>query len=160
MKVIDLLNKIANGEEVPRTIRINNIIYNFTLRSYPIHKLYEDENRQYYWDIQYEYLNDEVEIINNYTNKFLEVWESISKQFGKLFDELIRIKNDLGLNLEDNIIEELQEHKIPKKWEDLAFTTMRKRENSIDDDIEKIKGYIETIMRTQNEILDYLEKIK
>ena len=106
MKVIDLLNKIANGEEVPRTIRINNIIYNFTLRSYPIHKLYEDENRKYYWDIQYGFLNDEIKII-----------------------------------------EEPQEHKIPKKIEK--------------DEIEISMAIGEQICANKiNEIIDYLEEIE
>lgn len=54
-------------------------------------------------------------------------------------------------------IELEEEKKIPEKWNDLSFTTMRKKEDSIDDDIHKLKGYIETIMRTQNEIIDYLK---
>ena len=29
MKVIDLLNKIANGEEVPQKIKVGNKIYNY-----------------------------------------------------------------------------------------------------------------------------------
>lgn len=39
MKVIDLLNKIANGEEVPERIKVDNIIYR-----------YEDWERFYYTD--------------------------------------------------------------------------------------------------------------
>lgn len=29
IKIIDLLNKIANGEEVPKKIKINNVIYEY-----------------------------------------------------------------------------------------------------------------------------------
>ena len=54
-------------------------------------------------------------------------------------------------------VEILEEKKTPEKWNDLSFTTMRKREDSIDDDIQKLKGYIETIMRTQNQVIDYLK---
>ena len=109
MKVIDLLNKIANGEELPKKLKIDD------------------------WEYDEESEDLETELLDRLH------WE------------------DFSLNDEVEIIEE---HKTPEKWGDLAFTTMRKREDSIDDDIEKIKGYIETIMETQNEILDYLEEIE
>jgi len=138
MKIIDLLNKIANGEEVPQKIKVGNKIYNYEtfnigkgdnyftaewgeVKGYRINY----DGTYYYLEIRDYNLNDEVEIleeektptqeeINEYTNKFMEVWKPISKQFGKLFDELLRIKNDLGLNLEDEIEEE---KKIPEKLE-------------------------------------------
>lgn len=56
MKVIDLLNKIANGEEVPKKIKIKQWEYNI-----------EDENLEYeLFDRLFEEdfeLNDEVEIL-------------------------------------------------------------------------------------------------
>lgn len=115
IKIIDLFNKIANGEEVPKEVRFADFIFEY------------DEDDQMYYDNKYEnicdyaFLNDEVEIIEEKstqeeikecTNKFLEVWKPINKLFGKLFDELLRIKNDLELNLEDEIEEE---KKIPEK---------------------------------------------
>lgn len=59
MKIIDLLDKIANGEEVPLVIKYNNKIYEYTkeiewyLREDLKSELFIDKNR----------LNDEVEII-------------------------------------------------------------------------------------------------
>ena len=100
MKIIDLLNKIANGEI--------------------------DRNNKYQFS-RYDYCT-----IDDFFNRY--------------------IVDEEKLNLEI-----LEEKKIPDKWNDLSFTTMRRKEDSIDDDIDKIKGYIETIMRTQNEVLDYLK---
>ena len=61
MKVIDLLNKIANGEEVPRKIKIDDVVYELT------------PNKNDYCSKSYDWLtnyisslgtlNDEVEII-------------------------------------------------------------------------------------------------
>ncbi len=119
IKLIDLLNKIANGEEVPKKIRVlsNNETF-----------IYERELDDY-----------------------------IGENNDGLFNECIinTICLETFLNDTVEIIEE--EKKIPDKWNDLSFTTMRKREDSIDDDIHKLKGYIETIMRTQNEFIDYLK---
>jgi len=113
MKVIDLLNKIANGEEVPKKVKYKNFYWEYREEE----KDYKDNEGDYVfgcsnYDIT-EMLNTEVEI--------------------------------------------LEENKIPEKWNDLSFTTMRKKEDSIDDDIQKLKGYIETIMRTQNQVIDYLK---
>lgn len=66
MKVIDILNKIANGEEVPKKIRFNNIEWN---------KVYGEKNVCYVNEYDSDFflyffrknldftLNDEVEII-------------------------------------------------------------------------------------------------
>jgi len=156
MKVIDLLNKIASGEKVPKKIK-----YNETLYEYNEGIDYENEYGGFLMGnavcICPEDLNEEVEIIEEsqptkeeikeYTNKFLEVWTPIQQQFGKLFDELIRIKNDLGLNLEDNIKEEPQEHKIPEKIEE--------REIEISMAIGE-----QICVNKINEIIDYLEEIE
>ena len=67
IKVIDLLNKIANGEEVPEKIKYNGIIYKYCLLNKQGLK-YVDLNEKE--DVFYKYLtgtvnnlNDEVEII-------------------------------------------------------------------------------------------------
>lgn len=66
MKVIDLLNKIANSEEVPKKIRYNSVVmqYNEDMKDY----------ERYYGDLFFRYLgrcsilperlNNEVEILN------------------------------------------------------------------------------------------------
>ena len=116
IKIIDLLNKIANGEEVPKKIKVHNTEYHKCLLNTGIdYKIYSDD---------FYYLSNEI------------------------------CKAGLSLNDEVEIIEE---KKIPEKWNDLSFTTMRKKGDSIDNDINRLKGYIKIIMRTQNEIIDYLE---
>ena len=62
MKIIDLLNKIANGEEVPEKIR-----YNYREFKY-IAGAYEDETGKDLCHYDYScmvFLNDEVVIIKN-----------------------------------------------------------------------------------------------
>ena len=58
MKVIDLLNKIANGEEVPKKIKFDNKEY----ENEPCYMLYEATGERS--ELQFKkFLNDEVEII-------------------------------------------------------------------------------------------------
>lgn len=65
MKVIDLLHKIANGEEVPKKIK-----YNLLEKKYQI-LVYDEEEQEYRYENDYNnfctfpnhHLNDEVEII-------------------------------------------------------------------------------------------------
>ena len=70
MKIIDLLNKIANGEEVPKKVKYrNNILYydyednenncfNATFNYYD-----EDGGHELFKEWDFDYLNDEIEII-------------------------------------------------------------------------------------------------
>ena len=122
MKVIDLLNKIANDEEVPRE---------FTYKGY----LWEYDVKNKMW--------------------FYYFGESKSHRFDRLF-YLNMILND-----EVEIIEEPQEHKIPKKIE---YHQVRRNEVEVDyieDGIvkhfclnKKQRYFADKI----NEILDYLSK--
>lgn len=62
MKIIDLLNKIVNKEEVPKKIRYKNIIWYFNKKD----KTYYMNNTEielFYIEKLTEKLNDEVEII-------------------------------------------------------------------------------------------------
>lgn len=74
IKIIDLLNKIANGEEVPDKIKYNSIIYNWDIKGY-LH--YEDEHYSeraflegYRTDMV---LNDYVEILEDNTEEIEEL---------------------------------------------------------------------------------------
>lgn len=69
MKIIDLYNKIANGEEVPKKIRVGNIIWSFDEKG----KTYFMNNTNiqlFYVEKITKRLNDEVEIIEE--NKKIE----------------------------------------------------------------------------------------
>ena len=71
MKVIELLNKIAKGEEVPKKIRIREVDYNFTKintknltfsdRGSNINYAYENDFENYWLDCAR--INEEIEII-------------------------------------------------------------------------------------------------
>ena len=66
MKIIDLLNKIANGEDVPEKIKFRSIIYNWDIVGY-LH--YEDDyssERAFLEGMRTDMvLNEEVEIIED-----------------------------------------------------------------------------------------------
>jgi hypothetical protein len=67
MKVIDLLNKIANGEEVPEKIIFNSRIYELTERDDDLYNYKNNFSNNYFeedWFLT-NILNDEVEIIED-----------------------------------------------------------------------------------------------
>lgn len=139
--IYELLGMVKDGK-APKKFKMSECIY--TLND--ITSLYYDEEGEELFDSVNicKCLDEPVKIleeeINEYTNKFLEAWKPISKQFRKLFDELLRIKNDLGLNLEDEIEEE---KKIPEKLNKQHF---HKKQRQLANKI--------------NEIIDYLEYFK
>ena len=68
MKIIDLLNKIANGEEVPDKIKYEGDIYELDAYGAYVHETdeneYEDLFNQRCWNVDFDdFLTDEVEII-------------------------------------------------------------------------------------------------
>ena len=89
MKVIDLLNKIAKGEEVPKHILFRNYDYFF-----------EDNEYRDFVDhcLDYEYLNDEVEIIEEEKEiKKIDMMYPISNEFNSEIGGLVSIyNNNLG----------------------------------------------------------------
>lgn len=73
IKVIDLLNKIANGEEAPKKIKINNVIYEYRGFMYCTEKAnYQDIEDYLFGKWNFNILNDEVEIIEE--DKKIEKW--------------------------------------------------------------------------------------
>jgi len=67
MKVIDLLNKIANDEEVPKKIKFDNRFYLFNKAK---DNYYENENCSINWDyVSLHCLNEEVEILDDEEDK-------------------------------------------------------------------------------------------
>lgn len=53
IKIIDLLNKIANGEEVPKEILLNGIVFEYTGDDY----LYKDEDKNEHWLFSVSYID-------------------------------------------------------------------------------------------------------
>ena len=65
MKVIDLLNKIANDEEVPEKIKINNVIYEYRGYMYCTENAnYQDIGNYLFGKWNFNILNEEVEILD------------------------------------------------------------------------------------------------
>lgn len=72
MKVIDLINKIANGKELPKKFKFKNNHHTFELIKYQVCGVdvmnYKDEEDDYLIGSEYELLlilNDELEIIED-----------------------------------------------------------------------------------------------
>lgn len=69
MKIIDLLNKIANGEEIPKKIRAHYRVFEKYLNHNAYLNTEDEENYKYLTDLprlfddDRDWLNDEVEII-------------------------------------------------------------------------------------------------
>lgn len=73
MKIIDLLNKIANGEEVPKKIKINNIIYEYIGYMYCTEKAnYQDIEDYLFGKWNFNILNEEVEILDEPKDNSIE----------------------------------------------------------------------------------------
>ena len=74
--IIDLLNKIANGEEIPKKIKYKEYIYEYQHRrdtikafNYMCNENGEYLSRKYFID---NILNDEIKIIEENNNKIIE----------------------------------------------------------------------------------------
>jgi hypothetical protein len=115
MKVIDLLNKIANDEEVPKKIHIRD------LDKYT----WQEDVKAYWSDV------DENDLLSD------------------LDLSATNLKEDI------DIIEEPQEHKIPKK-----ITMRAELVGDINNKIENLNINQIAIEDKINEILDYLEEIE
>ena len=83
IKVIDLLNMISKGEEVPKKILLNRIVFEYQGDDY----LYKDEDKKKYWLFSAcytdkymwleDFLKDEVEILDEVPKKIekIEIYE-------------------------------------------------------------------------------------
>lgn len=83
MKVIDLFNQGANGEEMPEKIKYNGEIYYLDDGNYSTCNKYGYLERLFQWEWSlFEHLNDEVEIIEE--DKKIEKIETYDKD-GNIF---------------------------------------------------------------------------
>ena len=79
MRVIDLLNKIANGKDIPKKIKYNNTDYYF----YDRYTYLRTDKSRFFDSIYFKELNDEVEIIEyeykSLTSEKMEVAKQLHK---------------------------------------------------------------------------------
>ena len=105
MKIIDLLNKIANGEEVPKKIHIKKFQSDFIFNGYT-YLSDEKEQQNIYWCLYSEALNYEVEIIEepkkieklpkNITDNVCATRDqrTIANKINELIDEINNLKEN------------------------------------------------------------------
>lgn len=120
MKIIDLLNKIANEEELPLKIKYNNVIYKYENGTDD----YSDENGRLLFEWLFrttiDFLNDEIEIINDDKYELLKSYIYI--KYNRAVDNKIidkdlynqGYKNEYNQGYKDMIseIKEYMEHEI------------------------------------------------
>lgn len=83
MKIIDLLNKIANGEELPKKIKYAGDIYEYEEKQLDYHTTYSSRNMYLLAHHNNFALNDFVEIIEEpiLTDKEREYLKAVIKPF-------------------------------------------------------------------------------
>lgn len=107
IKVIDLLNKIANGEKAPKKIKINNVIYEYRGCMYCTEKAnYQDIEDYLFGKWNFNILNKDVEILDEQKKIekmecSIESWFSpsqadieIIKKINELIDEINNLKEE------------------------------------------------------------------
>lgn len=137
VRVIDLLNKIANGEEVPEKIKVGNIIWSFDKKE----KTYFMNNTNiqlFYVEKITKRLNDEVEVIEE-EPRDIEVCGSLFTR--SEYNRLAGIKEDKKIEKID--LSEWAEITYSEDWKMLAYDFNR---NS------------NLFVNKINEIIDYLDK--
>lgn len=146
IKIIDLLNMISKGEEVPKKIRFDNTCWNRICgEKYPYYTNdYDSDLFIYFFRKNLTFsLNDEVEIIEE--NKTKPLTKKDIEALGYACGEIQKcFTNGWTKSLENK---PLEEHKIPEKIKA--------------SDYEEVQSQFDLdVISRINEILDYLEKIK
>ena len=153
MKVIDLLNKIANGEEVPKEIKTEEDIYEYVDIAYDYKKKCVSLN---YWFFQQfvfggngNCLNYEVEIIEEPKGK--EGFVTNGHRF---------VSNENGVSIfpveEDKEIEEIKFDEI----DEMTDYDIYSYPECSDDSKENFKNKINELIRNQKKIINELKKGK
>ena len=147
MKIIDLLNKIANGEEVPRIIKYDLQTYyfrNYDYKEYDIEKDFIDEQTSFIEDkFDFYKLNDEVEILEEEKKITPNDFENLGYALGS-------IKKYINKGYDKAIEEEKIPEKIKVKDYDKCIhdVTHKEKEFSLD---------IRELQIRYNDLLDYLK---
>ena len=106
MKIIDLLNKIANDEEVPKKIKIKNVIYEYRGYMYCTEKAnYQDIEDYLFGKWNFNILNNYAEILeepkkiekitrNRYPGTDIDPLDDILDKLDELIDEINNLKEN------------------------------------------------------------------
>ena len=148
MKIIDLLNKIANGEEVPMLIKWNDDEWYYMNN---ISKNYSNDKEDLFSIIDGTNLNDEVEILEEEKKEIKPLTKKDVEALGYACGEIQKcFKNGWNKSLENKPLEE--EKKIPEKLEyyddSIAWVI---------DNVGQLSDVDKVIIDKLNEVLDYLK---
>ena len=168
MKVIDLLNKIANGEEVPKKIKYCGVYYYWTGFNYEN----SEADDVLFWAYIYseKHLNDEIEIIEeDKKDKDKEIEIYINGEKIELFDyeplkqgEYFYKENGKWyvhkLKNVSKIIEEDKKIKKLPYYDYKEITSENNRDKFIEKLLEKHDKRLNDYHEKINEIIDYLNK--
>ena len=105
IKIIDLLNKIANGEEIPKKIKYCNLIWEEHNKRY--FREGTDMIEDYLANAIIESLNDEVEILEDNTDIFVEIENDLIEikknliEFEETINKLEKVVNEIDKRLEE-----------------------------------------------------------
>lgn len=86
IKIIELLNKIANGEDLPKRIKIQEYVFELS-KDYEHYYYNEDVEITHLINHNFSNLNDEVEILEDNTEEIEEIQEISDEYFNMLSDE-------------------------------------------------------------------------
>ena len=99
IKIIDLLTKIANGEEVPKKILLNGIIFEYQGDDY----LYKDEDKKEHWLFSVSY-TDKYMWLENFLKDEAEIIEEPKKIEKISWSEKESLAGELTANEKQNIL--------------------------------------------------------
>lgn len=146
IKIIDLLNKIANGEEVPKKIKYRNWLYEFN-KNYNDYLCQYDSLLYRENDDVRQFLNDEVEILEEEKKITPTDFENLGYALGS-----IRKYINKGYD------KAIEEKKIPERVLNAELFDVPKLNNMELSNIALTnKEDIKIIKDTLNKVLDYLK---
>ena len=105
IKVIELLNKIANGEDLPKRIKIQDYVFELS-KDYEHYYYNEDVEITHLINHNFSNLNDEVEILEDNTEEIEELkpvedglayryeWSEVPKKINELVKAINSIRKD------------------------------------------------------------------
>lgn len=105
IKLIELLNKIANGEDLPKRIKIQDYVFELS-KDYEHYYYNEDVEITHLINHNFSNLNDEVEILEDNTEKIEELkpvedglayryeWSEVPKKINELVKAINSIRKD------------------------------------------------------------------
>ena len=130
IKIIDLLNKIANGEEVPKKIKIREVDYKFTQIS-TRNLTFSDSGN----NINYAYEND-----------FENYWLDCAR-----INELVEILD------EEDEFEDIESFGVHYSWDYIDYKNIEELKKYVNKDFQNIFDTLDKLIKNQKKIISRLK---